>query len=167
MTDSGLDVLLYPDPALRRKAEPVDTFDDELVEFVDALETTADDSEGLGLSSIQVGDPRAVLVLRPTADPTAPRVYINPEIVDKGSFGVVEESCLSIPGISGLVLRATKVTVRAQDASGEHFECELAGMDAVSLQHEVDHLDGVLFIDRLSIVKRILLRLTGKTRGGA
>lgn len=167
MTDSGLEVLTYPDPALRNKAEPVERFDDELVEFVDAMETTATVRDGLGLSSIQVGDRRAVLVIRPATDPTAPRVYINPEILDKGSFGVVEESCLSIPGISGLVLRATAVKVRAQDASGEHFECELSGMDAVSLQHEVDHLDGVLFIDRLSIFKRILLRLTGKTQRGA
>jgi len=167
VTEAELKVLTYPDPYLRRVADPVDRFDEDLLGFVDALETTAAASDGLGLSANQVGDPRSVFVLRPTADPTAPRVYVNPEILERSSYGVVEESCLSIPGISGLVLRATQLRVRARDASGEPFECELEGMDAVSLQHEVDHLDGVLFIDRLSFIKRILLRLTGKTRRGA
>jgi peptide deformylase len=161
------EILEYPDPRLRRPADPVEQFDDDLRSFVAELLDTVDHADGLGLSANQVGDPRAVLVLRPAGDDAIPRVYVNPEVLDRSAHGVVQESCLSLPGISGLVLRATRVRVRARDAAGAPFECDLQDMDAVSLQHEVDHLEGTLFIDRLSIVRRVLLRLTGRTKRGA
>jgi peptide deformylase len=157
------DIVLYPDPRLRRPTNRVEVFDEEFAEFVAELTETVEAAEGLGLSANQVGDDRSVLVLVPTEDEEAPRVYVNPDVVREEAMGIVQESCLSIPGIAGNVMRATQVTVRAQDVEGEPFEVSLSGMDAVCLLHEVDHLAGVLFIDRLNAVRRLLLRLQGKT----
>lgn len=156
------DIVLYPDPRLRRPADPVEVFDEAFAEFVSEMIATVESAEGLGLSANQVGDERAVLVLVPTEDVEAPRVYVNPEILREEATGIVQESCLSIPGIVGNVMRATQVTVRAQNIEGETFEYALSGMDAVCLLHEVDHLAGVLFIDRLNALRRFMLRLTGK-----
>ena len=153
-----LPVLEHPDTRLRKTARPVTAFDADLASLVDDMLETVDAHQALGLSSIQVDDERAVLVITPTADPSAPRVFINPELVRKSAPGFVEEGCLSIPGIEGNVIRSTQVTVRAMDVSGERFECDLHGMDAVTLQHEMDHLVGTLFIDRLSIFKRFRIR---------
>ncbi len=158
-----LEILLYPDERLRRPADRVEAFDEELATFVAELSETVEAADGLGLSANQVGDERAVLVIVPTVDEDAPRIYVNPEITERAAVGLVQESCLSVPGIVGNVVRATEITVQAQDVNGASFEYALSGMDAVCLQHEADHLEGVLFIDRLSFLRRFLLRLRGKT----
>ncbi len=162
-----LRILEYPDPRLHLPSQPVSTFDDDLRRLVDDMIETLRATEALALSAPQVDDRRAVLVINYSGDGAAPRVYVNPEILAKRAWGLVEESCLSVPGVVGNVWRATKVRVRAQDREGLVFESDLAGMDAVCLQHEMDHLAGTLFVDRLSIFKRLRFRaLAGRRARG-
>ena len=153
-----LEILKHPDPRLQLHAETVTAFDDSLSELIDGLLETQSATEALGFSAPQVNDRRKVLVIAPTNDADAPKVYVNPEILSKTGWGFVQESCLSVPGIVGSVLRSMQVRVRAQDRRGRTFEGELRAMDAVCLQHEMDHLVGKLFIDRLSIFRRLHLR---------
>lgn len=157
-----LAILEYPDPRLRLEAEPVTAFDASLGRLIDDLTETLHARKSIGLSAPQVDDRRQVLVIDLSEDGSAPQAYVNPEILSRAAWGLVEESCLSIPGIVGNVIRATKVRVRARDRHGEAFERDLEAMNAVCLQHEVDHLRGKLFIDRLSIFRR--LRLRGQLR---
>lgn len=152
------DILEYPDPRLNLPTNPVTVFDDDLGQLIDDLLETLYATKAVGLSAPQVDDRRAVLVLDLSGDASAPQVYINPEILAKAAWGLVEESCLSVPGIVGNVVRATEIRVRAQDRTGETFERDLTGMDAVCLQHEMDHLAGKLFIERLSIFRRLRIR---------
>ena len=152
------DILEYPDPRLNLPTNPVILFDDDLGQLIDDLLETLYATKAVGLSAPQVNDRRAVLVLDLSDDASAPQVYINPEILAKAAWGLVEESCLSVPGIVGNVVRATEIRVRAQDRTGETFERDLTGMDAVCLQHEMDHLAGKLFIERLSIFRRLRIR---------
>ena len=93
-----------------------------------------------------------------------PRVYVNPEILSESTPGLVEESCLSLPGVVGNVIRATEVRVRSRDRHGEVFERDLCGMDAVCLQHEMDHLAGRLLVDRLSLIRRLRIRAAVRRR---
>lgn len=153
-----LPILQYPDPRLRQKALPVLEFDGELGQFVDDLFETLHGTTGIGLSAVQAGDLRQVLVMDLSGSASEPREYINPEILSTSAPGIVEESCLSLPGIVGNVIRATQLRVRARDRTGRVFEEDLEGMYAVCLQHEVDHLEGKLFIDRLSWFRRLRIR---------
>ncbi len=153
-----LEILEYPDPRLRLRAEPVTRFDAPLARLVDDLVETLHATGGIGISAPQVNHRCRVLVVDLSGDGTAPQVYVNPEILSKSAPGLVEESCLSVPGVVGNVIRATEVRVRARDRSGVSFERELSGMDAVCLQHEMDHLDGRLFVDRLSLFRRLRIR---------
>ncbi len=157
-----LEILEYPDPRLRLRCEAVTAFDETLGRLVDGLADTLSARKAIGLSAPQVDDLRQVLVIDNSGGAEAPQVYVNPEILSKGAWGLVEESCLSVPGIVGNVVRATQVRVRAQDRDGESFERDLTDMDAVCLQHEMDHLAGKLFIDRLSLFRR--LRIRGQLR---
>lgn len=157
-------ILEYPDPRLRQPSAPVATFDADLARLVEDLLLTLYGTSGIGLSAPQTGTSSRVLVMDHSGDATAPEVYVNPEILERAAFGLVEESCLSLPGITGNVLRATKVRVRARDQQGNAFERGLAGMPAVCLQHEIDHLNGKLFIDRLWFWRRLLIRARA-TRG--
>jgi peptide deformylase len=154
-----LDILEHPDPRLRQRARPVVSFDRDLGVLIDDMLETVRGAGGIGLSATQVGDQRRVLVIDPDGGGQTARVFVNPEIEHKTRFGFVEESCLSVPGVVGNVVRATEVTVSAQDGHGARFQRRLAGMAAVSLQHEIDHLDGVLFIDRLSALEKLRMRL--------
>ena len=153
-----LDILEYPDPRLRLQAKPVTQFDETLAELIDNLLETLHATKGIGLSAPQVNDQRQVLVIDLSGNASASQVYINPAILSKAAWGLVEESCLSVPGITGNVVRATEVRVRALDRAGETFERDLTGMEAVCLQHEMDHLAGKLFIDRLSLFRRLRMR---------
>ncbi len=155
-----LPILEYPDPRLRRVAEPVEVFDAELEAFIEDLTTTLYDSGGIGLAGPQTGDVRRVLVMDLSEDRDTPEVYINPEILKRDVPGLVEESCLSVPEIVENVIRHTQIRVRACDVRGETFERDLSDMYAVCLQHELDHLDGMLFVDRLSLFKRLRIRAT-------
>lgn len=159
-----LDILEYPDPRLQMRSEVVTEFDNDLGCLVDNLLDTLSAHKALGLSAPQIDDLRQVLVIDVSEDSSAPQVYVNPEILAKSAWGLVEESCLSIPGVVGNVFRATEIRVRAQDQTGEFFESDLKNMNAVCLQHEMDHLAGKLFIDRLSIFRRLRIRSQMKAR---
>ena len=168
-------IIEHPDPRLRARAETVVDFDESLGRLVADLLETMYATKGIGLSAPQVGDPRRLLVADASASGDDPQVYVNPEIVSRARPGLVEESCLSVPGVVGNVVRATQIVVRAQDVGGIAFERELEGMDAVCLQHELDHLEGTLFIDRLSLLRRLYMRASAaapwrrsqKARAGA
>ena len=152
-------ILAYPDPRLRERCAPVATFDTALARLVDDLFDTLYATSGIGLSAPQLGALQRVLVMDHSGSAEAPEVYVNPELLQRAAIGIVEESCLSVPGVTGNVFRATRVRVRAQDPTGATFERDLDGMPAVCLQHEIDHLDGKLFIDRLMPWRRLLFRL--------
>lgn len=158
-----LEILEYPDPRLRQNAKPVTEFDDRLKQFVNDLFETLYAANAIGLSATQVDNQHRILAIDLSDNASAPQVYINPEILSRSAWGLVEESCLSVPGVVGNVIRATEVRVRAQNCEGEAFERDLTGMHAVCLQHEMDHLEGTLFIDRLSLFRRLLLRISGAT----
>ena len=152
-----LTILQYPDPRLRRRAAAVTVFDAALARLAEDLLETLYARGGIGLSAPQVGDPRQVAVADLSGTRSAPCIYVNPEILTRSRTAIVEESCLSVPGVVGNVLRSTRVRVRAQDLTGARFERDLADMDAVCMQHEIDHLAGKLFIDRLSPLRRLRL----------
>ncbi len=160
-----LDILEHPDPRLRLRAEPVAAFDETLGRFVEDLLETLYSTDAIGLSAPQVGDRRNVLVMDLSETRTTPEVYINPEIGSKSGFGLVEESCLSVPGVTGNVVRAVTLSVSAQDRSGTFFDRELTGMHSVCLQHEMDHLEGKLFIDRLPMLEKLRLRFFSRPTG--
>jgi peptide deformylase len=153
-----LTILHHPDARLRRRCRDVTEFDADLARLVDDLTDTLAGSGGIALSAPQVGDPRRVSVLNLSGDGSAPDVFVNPDILVRRRWAIVEESCLSVPGVEGKIMRATRVRVRALDAAGEPFVRDLEDMDAVCLQHEVDHLDGTLFVDRLSPLRRWRMR---------
>lgn len=159
-----LQILEYPDPRLRQRSAPVTVFDAELARLVDDLVETLQATGGIGLCAPQTGDFRQVLVVDLSGKAADPQVYINPEILSSDVLGLVEESCLSVPDVVGNVIRATQLRVRAQDSSGQAFERDLDGMHAVCLQHEMDHFSGKLFIDRLSIFRRIGIRFGAAAR---
>jgi peptide deformylase len=154
-------IVEYPDPRLRAVARPVEHFDEELRSLIGDLCDTLDSVGGLGLSAPQVGDDRAVFVARTGPGESELEAYVNPVLVGRSALGLVEESCLSIPGVVGNVIRPTEIRVRTWDGDGRECERALSAMAAVCVQHEMDHLEGTLFIDRLSILKRLRLRFAG------
>ena len=153
-----LTILEYPDERLRQKAASVETFDDDLRRFVDDMLETMYAAPGIGLAATQVNVHQRVIVIDITEEKNAPLCLINPEIVDKQGCDEMEEGCLSVPGIYEKVKRARSIRVRAQDVHGSVSEIEAEGLLAVCIQHEVDHLDGHLFVDRLSPLKRQMVR---------
>jgi peptide deformylase len=155
-------ILEYPDPTLRETSQPVVAFDDGLSALVDDLFDTLDERGGLGLSAPQLGRLERVLVVHVPDDDEGPKAYVNPEILKSGAPGLVEEGCMSVPGVLGNVVRATRIRIRAQDLQGNPYERDLHGMHAVCIQHEVDHLNGRLFIDRLSWFRRMRIRSAAK-----
>lgn len=154
-----LDILAYPDPRLRIPAQPVHAFDRELGQLVDDMFDTLYASRGIGLAAPQVNVARKVITIDVSGREAAPEVFINPVILADDAPGLVEESCLSVPGVLGNVLRATRLKVRAHARDGSLFERDLEGLLAVCLQHEIDHLRGRLFVDRLSLVRRLQIYL--------
>ena len=157
---AALDILEHPNPVLREVSQPVQRFDAALRELVDGLFDTLEERGGIGLCAPQTGALQRVLVVHVRDDAYGPRVYINPELQWTAAPGFVEESCLSVPGIVGNVIRGTRALVAARDLDGNPFELEVDGLHAVCLQHEIDHLDGKLFIDRLSWFSKLRLRLS-------
>ncbi len=152
------EIRLMGDPVLRRKAEPAGAVDDAVRRLIDDLFQTMYDADGVGLAAPQVGEARRVLVVD-VRDPEAPPLaLVDPEIVDVDeALEKGEEGCLSIPGIRDIVERPAACTVRALNRDGEAVEVRAGGLLARALQHEIDHLDGVLFLDRLSPLKRRML----------
>ena len=149
-----LPIVEYPDSRLRQSAAPVTRFDEETQCCVENLFDTLYASGGIGLCAPQIGCMSRILVADLSDDRSAGQIYINPEVLTRSTPGIIEESCLSVPGIVGKVLRHTHITVRAQTVTGEQFEQEASGMHAVCIQHEIDHLDGKLFVDRLWLLGR-------------
>jgi peptide deformylase len=153
-----LQILEYPDPRLRTKAQPVTEFNSALSTFIDDMFETMYAAPGIGLAATQVDFHKRLIVIDVSKDRNEPLVFINPEILSREGVGVMEEGCLSVPGIFDDVQRAAKVRVRAQDRNGEVFERDLDDVLAVCLQHEIDHLEGKLFVDYLSDLKRERIR---------
>ena len=153
-------IVIYGDPILRRQTAPVEQITAETRELVDDMIDTMYEAEGIGLAAPQVGEPVAVCIVNMGLihdDDSDPRAYINPEILAEEGTCTMEEGCLSIPDIREDVTRPEAVTVRYQDLEGQVHEERVDGLLARVLQHEIDHLNGVLFIDRISPIKRKLL----------
>lgn len=153
-----LTILEYPDPRLRTKAQPVTEFDAALGMLVEDLLETMYAAPGIGLAATQVDVHQRLIVMDVSAEHNEPLVVINPEILTREGECETEEGCLSVPGVFDEVQRAASVRVRAQDRTGAVFEKDLTGVAAVCLQHEMDHLDGKLFVDYLSDLKRERIR---------
>ncbi len=151
-------ILHYPDPRLRRKALPVERVDDAVRRLVDDMAETMYAAPGVGLAAIQVNEPKRVIVIDISESRDQLRVFINPKIVGHDGTQTFEEGCLSVPGIYEDVTRARHVRVRALDRDGKPFELEAEGLLATCLQHEIDHLDGKVFVDYLSRLKQSRIR---------
>jgi len=149
-----LEILEIPDTRLRKTAKPVEVFDEQLERLVGGMTETMYSAEGIGLAATQVNIHQRLLVLDVSEEQDQPRVYINPEILESAGSETCEEGCLSVPGIYAEVTRAEKIHISAQNVDGSFFAEELDGMHAICLQHEIDHLNGKLFIDYLSPLKR-------------
>jgi peptide deformylase len=150
-------LVILPDPVLRLVSKPVERIDAPLLKLADDMFETMYDAPGIGLAAIQVGEPLRMLVidLAKEGEEPAPQVFINPEILEKSDErSVYEEGCLSIPDYYAEVERPAKVRVRHLDRDGKEQEVEADGLLATCLQHEIDHLNGVLFIDHISKLKR-------------
>jgi peptide deformylase len=153
-----LKILEFPDPRLRTKAKPVEAVDDALRQLIDDMFETMYDAPGIGLAATQVDVHRRLLVADVSSDRNEPWVLINPEIIEKDGVEVTEEGCLSVPGYYEEVERAERVRVRYLDRDGSEAESEFDGLLAVCVQHEIDHLDGKLFVDYISEAKRQRIR---------
>jgi peptide deformylase len=147
-------ILHYPDPRLRRRAESVAEVNDEIRQLVTDMAETMYDAPGIGLAAIQVNEPWRVVVIDLSEQRNRLMVFINPEILARDGEQVFEEGCLSVPGIFDEVRRAAHVKVRALDRDGRPFEIEADGLLATCIQHEIDHLDGKVFVDYLSRLKQ-------------
>jgi peptide deformylase len=154
------EVLKYPHPVLAKKGEPVTEFTPELAQLVDEMFDSMYAAEGIGLAAPQIGISKQITVIDVSFNerPEEKLVLINPEILEREGSQVEEEGCLSLPDIREKVKRSAWVKVRAQNAKGEFFEVEGDDLLARALEHEIDHLHGILFIDRLSMLKRDLVQ---------
>ncbi|HEX9733556.1 MAG TPA: peptide deformylase [Thermoanaerobaculia bacterium] len=165
-----LEIRLYPDPILRQRSAEVDEVDDALRRLVADMVETMHAAPGVGLAAPQVGVGRRLAVVDTSVgkDPAALRVLVNPRIVEERGSELDFEGCLSIPGVTEKVERPAWVRIAAQDLEGRRFELEAEGFEARAVCHEIDHLDGVLFIDRVrglrrDRVRRQLKRLSRET----
>ena len=153
-----LNILEFPDPRLRKKAAPVESVDDALRTLIDDMFETMYAAPGIGLAATQVDVHKRLLVCDVSTEKDEPHVLINPMILEKDGVAVTEEGCLSVPGYFEEVERADHIRVRFLDRDGEAREMEADGLLAVCIQHEMDHLEGKLFVDYLSEAKRSRIR---------
>ena len=153
-----LNILTYPDPRLRQVAQPVTEFNDELAQLVADMAQTMYAAPGIGLAAVQVNVPKRVVVMDISAERNDLRVFINPEIFDLAGKTESEEGCLSVPGVFAIVERAQTVTIKACDAKGRSFEIAADETLSVCIQHEIDHLNGKVFVDYLSRIKQSRIR---------
>ena len=154
-----LEILEFPDPRLRTRAKPVAAVTDDTRNLIDDMFETMYDAPGIGLAATQVDVHERLLVIDISEDRSQPQVFINPEVtVIDPELGEYDEGCLSVPGFYETVNRPQKVQVTALDRDGKSFTRELEGLLAICLQHEIDHLDGKLFVDYLSPLKRTRIR---------
>lgn len=153
-----LTILEFPDPRLRTKATPVDVVDDSLRALIADMFETMYGAPGIGLAATQVNVHKRLLVADVSSDQSEPHAFVNPQILEKDGVIVSDEGCLSVPGYYEEVERAEHIRLRYLDQNGEPQEMEADGLLAVCIQHEVDHLDGKLFVDYLSEAKRQRIR---------
>jgi peptide deformylase len=153
-----LTILEFPDPRLRKTAVPVETVDDDLRKLIDDMFETMYAAPGIGLAASQVDVHRRLLVADVSSNNDQPYALINPVILEKDGVQVSEEGCLSVPGYFEEVERAAHIRVRYLNRDGEEVEQEMEGLLAVCVQHEIDHLDGKLFVDYISETKRSRIR---------
>lgn len=152
-----LEIRTYGDPVLREKCVPVEEIDDELRELAENMQETMYEAEGIGLAAPQVGVPVRLFVYDVGDPDIAPGALVNPDIVESSGTSKDEEGCLSIPGLSEIVERKASILVRGLGLDGEPVEIRAEGLLSRCIQHEADHLDGVLFFDRVSPLKRKML----------
>lgn len=153
-----LTILHYPDPRLRKPGLAVETVDESISTLIDDLLETMYAAPGIGLAATQVNVQKRIVVIDVSEDKQQPLVFINPTLLDQQGERESEEGCLSVPGFYEMVDRADWIRVSALDRHGEPFELEAIGLLAVCIQHEIDHLDGKLFVDYLSTLKRERIR---------
>ena len=150
-----LKILEFPNPNLRKVAVPVTSFDNDLKCLIDNMFETMYEASGIGLAATQVDVHKRLLVLDVSEERNDPKVFVNPTIdVIESDLADYDEGCLSVPGFYETVSRPKKIKVSAQDKEGSRFEIEADGVLSVCIQHEIDHLDGKLFVDYLSSLKR-------------
>lgn len=157
------EIRIYGDPVLREQATSIEQVDPEVRRLAEDMLDTVEDADGIGLAGPQVGVLQRIIVARPPAEKGGTRepgrVLVNPVILEKrGPVTSAEEGCLSIPDVYEMVKRPEQIRVRAVDLDGEEFELEAEGILSRIIQHEIDHLDGVLFIDRIGPMRRALLK---------
>lgn len=153
-----LPILCYPDPRLRKPAAMVPVVDDSIRQLVRDMAETMYAAPGIGLAATQVNEHKRVIVMDVSDDKSRLLVLINPEIIERDGEQVTEEGCLSVPGIYDKVARSERVRVRALDAEGDVVEFDADGLLAVCVQHEIDHLEGIVFVDHLSRLKQTRIR---------
>ena len=153
-----LNILQFPDPKLRIKAQPIDNLDEKLQAKIDDMFETMYDAKGIGLAGTQVDFHKSLLVTDVSHDKDQPHVLINPEIISTNGIVDSNEGCLSVPGFQDDVQRAENIIVKYLDREGVSKECEMSGLLSICVQHEIDHLNGKLFIDYLSEAKKQKVR---------
>ena len=151
-------ILQYPDPRLHRKAAPVADVNDATRSLIDDMAETMYNAPGIGLAAVQIGVLERVVVIDLSEERNQLQVFVNPELVEIEGEQIMEEGCLSVPGIFEPVVRACRVRVRALDRDGRAFEMDANGLLATCIQHEIDHLDGKVFVERLSRLKQQRIR---------
>lgn len=149
-----LDILVYPDDRLRKVAKPVEAVDDNVRGILDNMFETMYEAPGIGLAATQVNIHERIVVIDVSENKNEPLTLINPEILDSEGQAENEEGCLSLPGVFEMIKRPEKITFRALNRDGEAYEMTTDGLLAVCVQHEIDHLDGKMFVDYLSGLKR-------------
>jgi len=158
--DSKMKIFVYPEPVLRANAKPVENIDEEIQTLIDGMIKTMYSAPGIGLAANQVGERKRVIVfdLSPRKEGRSPAVLINPEIVMSEGTISSEEACLSVIDFSAEVTRNAQVKVRGVDQQGKPVDIEAEDLLAICLQHEIDHLNGTLYIDHISSLKRALYK---------
>lgn len=153
-----LDIVYYPDPILRRPTEKIEEIDEEVREMVPAMIEAMHRARGLGLAANQVGWGRRLAIVSDTGEPGDERIVINPEVVAEDGALAMEEGCLSFPGLAGLITRPERIRVRYTNLDGETVEEDADGLLARCFLHEIDHLQGILFISKMTPADRLRLK---------
>lgn len=153
-----LPILRFPDPRLKKVAVPVNKVDDGIRRLAADMAETMYEAPGIGLAATQVDVHKRLVVIDITEDKSALQVFVNPEIIEADGQKLGEEGCLSVPGIYDKVERAERVTVRYLDLEGQSRELQAEGLLAVCIQHEIDHLNGKVFVDHLSQLKQTRIK---------
>ncbi len=153
-----MEVVLYPDPVLKKRTEAIKNIDDEIVQLSKEMIKTMHRANGVGLAGPQVGVSKQIIIVNPTAEEGKETIYINPKILKRKGKELGEEGCLSFPGIYGSIERATWIQVAATLISGEQVTFEAEDFEARVLQHEIDHLLGILFINKIQPIEQVAIK---------